>query len=255
MSEMPSDPMDGFPEVPMQDMGPPVTGRTFWDVVSGKGILILAALLVLAAAVALILLRDSIDWEPVILFLKENWMIALGPLAGWILGRYFARVVHRPECRVLISLDTENHTIQALLVPEGLFRHLNQAGNNVVYHSPAGNPVYLANSVDLSRGVIDYGWVHEHDAIVVFTKEKVFDEWHDTLDKVMEDNLKMMDIPEVYGLQFAGKALKRHLDRAAAAVGVDIGSSGGPSDYRAVPEDPEGGGQPPEDPEQAGDGE
>ena len=243
MSEMPSDPqLQQYPDVPMQDIKQPVTGRTFWDAVSGKGLLILAILLATAAAALVIVNRESIDWQMILTLLRENWYVLVGPVVGWILGCHFARLVHQPDFRVVISLDPDSHTVQALMIPEGLFRFLNQSGNNVLYHSPGGNPVYLANRVDLVQGMIDYGWVHEHDAIMVFTKEKVYNEWHDTLDKVMEDNLKMMDVPEVYGLQFAGQALKRHLDRAANAVGVDTGSSGGPSDYHetAVPSE-EGG--------------
>ena len=244
MSEMPSDPqLQQYPDVPMQDMEQPVTGRTFWDVVSGKGLLILVVLLAIAAAILVIVNRDSIDWQWILSLLRENWYVFVGPIVGWILGSHFARLVHQPDFRVVISLDSDNHTVQALMIPEGLFRFLNQSGNNVLYHSPGGNPVYLANKVDLVHGMIDYGWVHEHDAIMVFTKEKVYNEWHDTLDTVMEDNLKMMDVPEVYGLQFAGKALKRHLDRAANAVGVDTGSSGGPSDYHEAAAPSEEGGE------------
>ena len=242
MSEMPSDPqLQQYPDVPMQDMPQQVTGRTFWDAVSGKGLVILGVLLAIVVAALVYVNRDSIDWKDILMLLRENWYVFVGPVAGWILGRYFARLVHQPDFRVVISLDPENHTVQALMIPEGLFRFLNQSGNNVLYHSPGGNPVYLANKVDLVQGMIDYGWVHEHDAIMVFTKEKVYNEWHDTLDRVMEDNLKMMDVPEVYGLQFAGEALKRHLDRAANAVGVNTGSSGGPSDYHEAQPVPEGG--------------
>ena len=247
MSEAPSDPLQRYPDVPLQDPEPQTTGRTFWDLVSGKGRLILVALIVAVAAVMLFLNRNEIDWAEVRDFFVQSitdyWYVAVGPVAGYALGIWFARLVHRPICRVVISLDVENHVVQALVIPEDFFRFLNQTGNNVVYHSPQGTPVYIANKVDLDRCLIDYGWVHEHDSLVVFTKEMFYTEWKETLDQAMADNLKLMDSPEVYGMQFAGEALKRHLDRVGAAVGVMKGSSGGPSDYHEAVQiqQPEGG--------------
>ena len=243
MSEMPSDPYQQdpqyqqipYPEVPLQDDDRPVTGRTFWDMLAGKGFIILAILIVVAVSALVILKRDEIDWAYIMDLtmetVKEYWYVAVGPVVGLIAGDKFAQLVHRPDCRVVLTLRPEDNTVQALVVPEQYFRMLNQSGNNVVYHSPMGMPVYLAQEVDLERGFVHYGWVHEHDALLVFTKQSFYDEWKDTLDRAMADNLKLMDSPEVYGMQFAGEALKRHLDRMGAAVGVTKESSGGPSDY------------------------
>jgi len=257
MSQMPSDPYETplqpgtgpYPDVPLQDMEEqaPVTGRTFWDLVSGKGLLILGVLIAAAVAALIILNRNEIDWESVRQFtvqmVQEYWYVAVGPIVGCILGSWFAKLVHRPIIRVVISVDVENHIVQALLVPEEFFRFLNQTGNNVVYHSPRGNPVYIANKVDLDRCFIDYGWAHRHNALVVFAKERFYVEWKDALDQAMADSLNLMDNPEVYGLQFAGEALKRHLDRAAYAVGVTKENPGGPSDIHASePLQDEGGG-------------
>ena len=258
MSQTPSDQYDipqpgmgQYPDVPMQDMEQeqsPVTGRTFWDAVAGKGVLILAVLIAGVVAALILIHRDDIDWEAVIAYVRymvqEYWYVAVGPIAGYILGRWFARMVHQPIIRVVISVDVENHIVQALLVPEEFFRFLNQTGNNVVYHSPRGNPVYIANKVDLDRCFVDYGWAHQHNALIVFAKERFYVEWKDALDQAMADSLNLMDNPEVYGLQFAGEALKRHLDRAAYAVGVMKENPGGPSDIEGstVQQDEEGGG-------------
>lgn len=251
MSETPSDQYpDGqmpFEDVPLQDIPMqdprPVTGRTIWDLLAGKGILILGILIAIVVAVILVINRDEIDWKSILLmtieFVREYWYVAVGPIVGLILGGFFAKMVHKPDCRVVITLNVENHTVQALVVPEQLFRFLNQTGNNVVYHSRIGTPVYLANAMDLQRGFVDYGWVHEHDPLVVFTQERFYTEWKDTLDKAMSDNLNLMDSPEVYGMQFAGEALKRHLDRVAVAVGVMKESSGGPSEYQGSAPVPE----------------
>lgn len=232
--------------LPAYDDRREVTGRTFWDVMSGKGYLIVLAIIIAIVSILLIINRDSIDWDAIfasmLAMLIDYWYVLVGPIIGLILGDKFARIVHRPDCRVLLSLDVDTNTVSGLLVPEQLFRMLNQSGNNVVYHSGLGMPVYLAQTVDLDRGFVDYGWVHEHDALVVFTKQRFYSEWKETLDQAMADNLNLMDNPEVYGLQFAGEALKRHLDRAAMAVGVQNESAGGPSDYDARPsEDPEEG--------------
>ncbi len=224
-----------FPDVPLQEPPREVTGRTVWDILAGKGLLILGLLISVLTAAYLIVIRDEIDWSAITDFLvsvaQEYWYVAVGPVVGLIAGDRFALIVHNPDCRVVLTLDVKSNTIQGLIIPERLFRLLNQSGNNVVYHSPLGMPVYLAESVDLQNGVIDYGWVHEHDALVVFTKVQFYEEWKETLDQVMADNLKMMDSPEVYGMRFAGEALKRHLDRLASSVGVKKPSSGGPSDY------------------------
>ena len=253
MSQMPSEPYEippqagtsPYPDVPMQDIGEPapVTGRTLWDLVAGKGLLILGVLIAIAVAALIILNRDEIDWEQVkayaVHIVQEYWYVAVGPVLGYALGKVFARMVHRPIIRVVISVDVENHIIQALLVPEEFFRFLNQTGNNVVYHSPRGNPVYIANRVDLDRCFIDYGWAHRHNALVVFAKERFYVEWKDALDQAMADSLNLMDNPEVYGMQFAGEALKRHLDRTAQAVGVQTESPGGPFDYREREPEPD----------------
>lgn len=239
MSESHSDQYDmaGYQDVPMMEPEREATGRTFWDLLSGKGLILLAVAVCAVIAALVLINRDSIDWQAVLEFLKEYWYVAIGPVLGLILGSWFAKLVHQPITRVILSLDVDTHTVQALVVPENFFRILNQTGNNVVYHSPSGVPVYLANSVDLERAFVDYGWVHEHDALVVFTKERFYTEWKDTLDQAMADNLNLMDNPEVYGMQFAGEALKRHLDRVASAVGVGKENSGGPSDYHGRQKD------------------
>ena len=232
MSEMHSDHMPDPQDIQSEEQPRQVTGRTFWDLMSGKGLLVLL-LAVSAVGISVVYLnRDSIDWTAVRQFIVDYWFVALGPIVGTILGKLFADAVHQPVCRVVLVLDPESHTVRALVIPEKFFRFLNQTGNNVVYHSPLGTPVYLAADVDLSRGFVDYGWVHEHDALVVFTKEKFYCEWNGTLNRAMEDNLKMMDNPQVYGLRYAGQALKRHLGRVSASVGVrDPDASAGPSDY------------------------
>lgn len=153
---------------------------------------------------------------------SENWPVFLSPVVGWILGSMVVRMMHRRLGRVIVSLDVENHMFRAVLVPEELFRYISQKGNNVVYHTPSGMPVYLARSIDLERGSIDYGWVHENDALVVMTREEAYLRWRDTLDRILEENLMLMHHPHTMGLEYARENLRRHLDDLAMALGLDV---------------------------------
>lgn len=155
---------------------------------------------------------------------SENWPVFLSPIVGWILGSMVVRMMHRRLGRVIVSLDVENHMFRAVLVPEELFRYISQKGNNVVYHTPSGMPVYLARSIDLERGTIDYGWVHENDALVVMTREEAYLRWRDTLDRILEENLMLMHHPHTMGLEYARENLRRHLDDLAMALGLDVTS-------------------------------
>ena len=153
---------------------------------------------------------------------SENWPVFLSPVVGWILGSMVVRMMHRRLGRVIVSLDVENHMFRAVLVPEELFRYISQKGNNVVYHTPSGMPVYLARSIDLERGSIDYGWVHENDALVVMTREEAYLRWRDTLDRILEENLMLMHHPHTMGLEYARENLRRHLVDLAMALGLDV---------------------------------
>ena len=160
--------------------------------------------------------------ETILQLAMDNWPVFLSPVLGWILGSMVVRMMHRRLGRVIVSLDVENHMFRAVLVPEELFRYISQKGNNVVYHTPSGMPVYLARSIDLERGSIDYGWVHENDALVVMTREEAYLRWRDTLDRILEENLMLMHHPHTMGLEYARENLRRHLDDLAMALGLDV---------------------------------
>ena len=80
------------------------------------------------------------------------------------------------------------------------FRFFEQSGNNVLYHSPSGMPVYLAEDIDTERGTIAYSWIHELGAFEVMTREEAFVNWRSTLEEVLRENLQLMDHPHVIGL-------------------------------------------------------
>ena len=171
--------------------------------------------------------------ETILQLAMDNWPVFLSPVVGWILGSMVVRMMHRRLGRVIVSLDVENHMFRAVLVPEELFRYISQKGNNVVYHTPSGMPVYLARGIDLERGSIDYGWVHENDALVVMTREEAYLRWRDTLDRILEENLMLMHHPHTMGLEYARENLRRHLDDLATALGLDVTP---PTEQHPVPE-------------------
>jgi hypothetical protein len=82
-----------------------------------------------------------------------------------------------------------------------------------------GLPVYTIEKLDLERGHVDYGWVHENDALVVMTRESAYNKWNETLNEVMEDNLELMVHPHIIGLGYARKSLRDHLNGLGKVFG------------------------------------
>lgn len=152
--------------------------------------------------------------------LAEYWPVLLSPIVGALIARFAVRMLYRPSGRVLVHLDAESHLLRAVFVPEEMFRYLTQTGNNVVYHTASGIPVYLVEDMDLDRGVVDYGWIHTENALVVMTRESAYRRWYRTLNTVLEENLELMVHPKVIGLGYARGALKKHLDGISSALGI-----------------------------------
>ncbi len=159
--------------------------------------------------------------DAIIGFVKDIWPVLLAPPVGWFLGRITARELYHPDGRVLVHLDTENNLFRAVFVPEELFRYIDQRGNNVVYHTPGGIPLYLTETLDLQNGLVKYGWVHEDDALVVMSRVTAYNRWYQTLGRVLSENLQLMDRPEVMAMGYTRSTLRRHLDEIARAVGLD----------------------------------
>lgn len=154
--------------------------------------------------------------------LREYWPVLLSPIAGALLARFVVRSLYHPSGRVLVHLDVETHLLRAVFVPDDMFRYIQQTGNNVVYHTMSGIPVYLVEGMDLVNGRVDYGWVHEADPMVVMTREETYRKWHDTLDEALAENLRLIANPKVIGLGYARRMLREHLDRISGAVGLDV---------------------------------
>lgn len=195
-------------------------GRTFWDVISENRLqlTIIVGVVVSAVAVTAYSLTNGID--PIISVISGNWPVLIAPIVGWVLGRHVAVSLYRPSVRMLVHVDPENHMLSVMSVPEDMFRTIDQLGNNVVYHTPRGNPVYLVRDFDPWNGIIDYDWIHTMDPLIVMTRESAYNRWRDTLDRVVEENLSLMHDPHTIGLGYARDLLRRHLDDISRSLGL-----------------------------------
>ncbi len=196
------------------------TGSTFWDFIQSNGLWIL--LISLSATVFLSVIFLDFEWLVSGMgdFLKSYWPILLSPIVGYAFGTWIMGTLYRPEGRYLIHLNPEHHSIRVVFIPERMFRLFRQTGNNIVYHSPVGSPVYVAENLDTDNGYISYGWVHELNSLEVMTREKAYINWDSTLNKVLEENLDLMINPHILGLGYSRKAIKDHLDRMAEVMGI-----------------------------------
>ena len=169
--------------------------------------------------------------------LSEYWPVLLSPIAGALIARFVVKALYHPSGRVLIHLDPDNHLVHAVFVPDDMFRYIQQTGNNVVYHSFTGLPVYLVEDMDLDHGTVDYGWIHTENALVVMTREDAYRKWYRTLNQVLEENLELMVHPKVIGLGYARGMLRKHLDKMSSALGLTEADYEDHEPDESVPED------------------
>lgn len=217
-------------------------GRTGWDTLFFGRKVLLVILAMAAGGLALWWYARTYGAAPVQELLREYWPALPAPLVGWLLGRRTALALCRPDGRVLVQLDVEHHLFRAVFVPETVYRLMCQSGNGVVYHSPAGAPVYLVLGLDLNDGFIDYGWAHELDPLSVMTRENAYVRWDRTLREVLEENLELMVHPTVIGLGYARDTLHAHLDALAGQLGLggtDLGGHSAVAGPDGRPMDPE----------------
>jgi hypothetical protein len=158
--------------------------------------------------------------EAIIQFLEEYWPVLMAPFAGWFLGRWTVKMLYRPSGRMVVCMDPSTHLVRAVFIPDPMFRFFEQSGNNVLYHSSLGMPVYIAESIDTERGSISYSWIHELSSLEVMTREDTYNNWRATLEEVLRENLGLMDHPHVIGLGYARKCLKDQLDLIAETLGL-----------------------------------
>ena len=153
-------------------------------------------------------------------FLAEYWPVLTAPFLGAFLGWWTVKSLYRPMGRVVVCLLPASHTFRAVFIPDMMFRYFEQAGNNVLYHTPNGTPVYVAEDIDTEMGYILYSWIHELDSFSVMTREETYNNWRYVLEEVLRENLQIMDHPHVIGLGYARQCLRDHLDMIAETLGL-----------------------------------
>ncbi len=158
--------------------------------------------------------------DQMVAFLVEAWPVLMAPFAGWFLGRWVVNLLYRPSGRIVACMEPETHLFRAVFIPDSMFRFFEQSGNNVLYHSPLGMPVYIAEHIDTEEGSIVYSWIHELSSMEVMTREDTYNNWRSTLEDVLRENLGLMDHPQVIGLGYARRCLKDQLDAIADALGL-----------------------------------
>ena len=158
--------------------------------------------------------------EAIISFLEECWPVMVAPLVGWFLGRWAVKVLYRPSGKVVICLDPETHLFRAVFIPDPMFRFFDQAGNNVLYHSPLGMSVYVAESIDTDSGMIGYSWIHELDVLTVMTREEFFVNYRDTTEDVLRENLQIRGYPYTIALGYTRRTMREQFDMLADALGL-----------------------------------
>ena len=153
-------------------------------------------------------------------FLEEVWPVLISPVAGWLLGMWAVRILYKPSGRVVVCMEPDTHLFRAVFIPDTMFRYFVQSGNNVLYHSAQGVPVYIAERIDTGTGEIRYSWIHELSSLEVMTREDTYNNWRDILEDVLRENLGLMDHPHVIGIGYARRCLREQLDSIAEALGL-----------------------------------
>ncbi|MFA7031523.1 MAG: hypothetical protein WC153_04620 [Candidatus Methanomethylophilaceae archaeon] len=179
-------------------------------------------LLLLAVAVGIVVAVCYFVYGPEWIrgIVQEYWPIVLAPIIGWILGSWASKILYHPTGKIVIALNPETHEVRVVFVPERMFRFFRQSGNNVTYHTPLFSDVYLAKSIDTEKGDIDYGWVHELNALVVFTREQSFARWNGLTEEVLMENNQLKDKPTAIALAYCRRFGKMILDDIGSAAGL-----------------------------------
>lgn len=175
----------------------------------------------------------------------EYWPLLLAPVIGWLLGRWSSKILYHPNGKVIIAMDPETHEVRVVFVPERMFRFFRQSGNNVTYHTSLFSDVYLARSIDTDHGNIDYGWVHEMNSLLVFTREQSFARWNGFTEEVLMENNQLKDEPLAIALAYCRRFGQSILDDIGGAAGLftfDYSknrTAEGPEGHEGVPHDME----------------
>ena len=181
-----------------------------------KWTLIIAIIGIAVMAVCYYTFRAEVIAEVV----DEYWPLVLCPLLGWLLGSWAVTTLYRPSGKVIITLNTDTWEIRVVFVPDRMFPFFTQVGNNVAFHTPLGTTVYIAKDIDTDFGVVDYGWVQQMNALVVFTRMEAFNRWNNFTEELLKENSKYKDKSLAIGLAYSRRFLTKQLDDLAAALGM-----------------------------------
>ena len=183
---------------------------------------IIRRVLLLTGIVAVIVVVTFFAFgEDVFRYVVETyWPVLLCPPLGWVLGIWAVRILYHPAGRLIFSLNPETNEIRVVFVPETMFPYYSQVGNSVAYHTRLGMPAYIARDIDEVHGKIDYGWVHDMDALIVFTRVESFNRWNRFTENLLKENIQLKDKPLAIGLAYAREFLSKHLDEIAIAMGL-----------------------------------
>ena len=158
--------------------------------------------------------------EAILAFFEEYWPILMAPFAGWFLGYWVVKNLFRPSGRLVACLYPDTHLFRVVFIPDEMFKYFNQAGNNVVYHTPSGIQVYLAEDIDTENGRIQYPWVEKMSALEVMSREEFFINFKETTEQLLRENLQLMGHPILYGLGYARRCLRDEYDNVAEIFGL-----------------------------------
>jgi len=193
-------------------------GRTFYDLIYSTRFIVLIGIVLIGVLAASFLGLVSFD------FIKE-WMNEVGYfcIVAFIVGFYFADwIVDRlyiPRFRLILTIS-DNDVVSLKAIPETVFKYFTQAGNNYILMSVNGNPVYLAHSVDLETGVIDYGWAHLDKWELVAVRKKMFKEWKLKFVELLLRNMELEGFTKGKSLVAARGVLERTFDQIEKMFGI-----------------------------------
>jgi hypothetical protein len=193
-------------------------GRTAWDLLYSMRfvlLVVLSAALVIAAVFFELISADAL----IDVLVDTVPYVILSFLAGAYVANRVLNFLYRPRYRYILSIS-DNDIVSLKMIPEPIFRAFNQAGNNYVLMSPSGNVVYLANSVDLEKFVIDYGWAHMDKWELVAVNKKMFRQWKGMVVQVLLRNLEVEGFLTGKSLIKARSVLTKTLDEIEDMFGV-----------------------------------
>ena len=158
--------------------------------------------------------------DAIIAVVDEYWPLALCPLVGWLLGHWAVMTLYRPSGRVVFALNPRIQEARVVFIPERLFPYFKQAGNNVAYHTPLGNIAYIAKSLDMQKGDIDYGWVHDLNPWIVFSDIEAWNRWEGFIEDVLRENNQLKHRSIAIALSYVRQFVTNLLNDIGVASGI-----------------------------------